>query len=172
MSLPLLTINSQPIHLLASTRLQQSYNRVGGGETVLRLGNGAAVKQNVWRKRTTTISAAGRMPPALEAIDWTASVTIGCVALVAIRSATTTITLPTARRTDVGPFGFAMLPGGSLVKTSIDVTAHVATLGAVAGALAYFAHYYPLLTCYSPGPDQRTDATGTAVGWDLFAEEV
>jgi len=171
MSLPLLTINSQPVHLMAAMRVQQTYGQVGGGETLLRLGDGAGLKQSTWRKRSTTISGAGRMPPALEQIDWQASVTIGCVALVAIRSATTTITLPAARRTDAGPFGFAVLPDGLVVKTAIDVTGNVATLTAVQGAVAYVAHYYPVLTCFSTGPVQRTDATGTAVGWELAAEE-
>lgn len=171
MSLPLLTINGAPVHVLAGLSVQQTYTRAPGGETVLRLGGGAAIKQTNWSRQATTISAAGRMPPALEQVDWSATFTLGCVALKAIRGATTSITLPTARRTDAGPFGFAVLPDGLVAKTTISVTADVATLGAVVGAVAYVVQYYPLMTCYSTGPTQQTDATGTAVGWTLSAEE-
>ena len=172
MSLPLLKINSHPLHFLAGLSIQQSYEAVGGGSSVLRLGTGAAIKQQVWRKNETTISGSGRMPPALNQIDWSAPVTIDCVALQAVQGATTSITLPAARRSDAGPFGFAVLADGKLQKTTISVTGNAATLGAVAGAVAYAVHYYPVMTCVCQGPTQRTDATGTAVSWSLTAEEV
>lgn len=47
-----------------------------GGSTVLRLCDGQAVKQTVWRKRRLTLSAQGAVPPPLASIDWSQPVSV------------------------------------------------------------------------------------------------
>ena len=107
---PDLTINGLRLPLRIGAQIQQSYEDIGGF-TLLRLGAGAAVPQQTWRKLRTTLSAQGIAPPGLAAIDWTQPVTLGCIAARSIQSASNVINIPAARRADAPPYGWAVMPG-------------------------------------------------------------
>ena len=80
----------------------QNYSLLGGSQ-LLRMMNGAAVKQTHWQKLSTDISCSGIIPPALSEIDFRDSYLMRCGAKRAV-SATNPlgIPVPTERRTDAG----------------------------------------------------------------------
>lgn len=168
---PSLTLDGLTLPLHAAGEIQQAYEQFGGFGT-LRLGLGATVHQEVWRKLRTTLTASGLIPPGLDAIDWTTTHTLGCVAPRTIQEADNVITLPAARRTDAAPFGFALDANGLLRPVAVALAGHVATLTAVAGAEGYQVLYYPLLTIRAPaGPRCSYDAAGAVASWELACEE-
>ena len=168
---PDLTIDGLRLPLPVAGEIRQSYESFGGF-TVLRLGQGAAVHQEAWRKTRTTLSASGLIPPGLAAVDWTASHTLGCVAPRSIQSASNVITLPAARRVDAAPYGFALDAVGLLRPVGVSVAGNAATLAVWPGAVSYQVLYYPLLTVRAPaGVRAEYDAAGAAAGWEMVCEE-
>lgn len=147
----------------------QSYS-VLGGEFVRRKLSGSAVKQSHWRKLGTRISGDGWIPPALAAVSFTGTVEISCIAPRAVNSATNSVSLPTARRTDTGVTAFAIV-AGSAVSTPCNVVGDTATATTVTGATAYQFLYYPRITCYSAGPSEALDAQRGVYQWTIEAEE-
>lgn len=169
---PDLTIDGIRLPLQVAGEIRQDYEDFGGFG-LLRLGLGAAVHQEVWRKTRTTLSASGLIPPGLAAVDWTAAHTLGCVAPRSIQSAGNVITLPPARRTDAAPYGFAVDAIGLLRPVVVSMAGNVATLTVWEGAVSYQALYYPLMTVRAPaGVRVEYDAAGAAAGWEMVAEEV
>lgn len=169
---PSLTINGIALPLAAGGEIEQRYEDFGA-ISLLRLANGAPVHQEAWRKVRSTLTAGGLIPPGLAAIDWKASFTLGCVAPRGVHAATNTITLPTARRADAAPYGFAFDANGLLRPTAVVLAGDVATLTAVAGAVGYQVLWYPLLTVRAPaGLRASYDAAGAVAGWELECEEV
>lgn len=168
---PDLTLDGVRMPLAVAGIISQTYEDFGGFG-LLRLGLGAAVHQEVWRKTRTTLSASGLIPPGLASVDWTAAHTLGCVAPRSIQAAGRVITLPAARRTDAAPYGFAVDAVGLLRPVAVTVAGNVATLGAAAGAVSYQVLYYPLLTVRAPqGPRVQYDAAGAAASWEIVCEE-
>jgi hypothetical protein len=173
---PRLMINGVVVALESSESLSQRYGWVGGF-TNDRMMDGSLDGQQTWRKRSTTITGAGWIPPALEGIDWSAPVTVDCVQQVAINSPAAVIVLPTARRADVAPFAFAVMadvvtPHGQLVPTPSSLAGDVLTITPVAGALAYQAVYYPRLVCRSAGQTLDQQINEMRHGFELVLEEV
>ncbi|MCK9386075.1 MAG: hypothetical protein M0Q15_15810 [Nevskia sp.] len=171
MSVPTLKIAGVEI-ALQTFPAAQSYGPLEGA-TVHRMLNGAAVKQQHWRKLTTTISGDGWAPTALAGVDWSAPVEILCMQPRALHSATVNATLPAARRSDlvVNVIALAVV-GNELVPTPVSVLVNAATATAVAGATSYQFMYYPKLSCYSSGPEESLDTAGAAYAWSLEAEEI
>ena len=157
----------------AAHELEQTYEPFGGW-ALLRMMSGAGIKQTHWAKLRTKVSGGGVAPPGLQALDYSAPMTLKCAAVRAIASASNVIVLPAARRTDTGyePYGLAQLSGGDLVYASCSLAGDTATLGIVAGAVAYLAHYWPQLTVIADPPAEHMDVRGAAPGWDLTAEEL
>lgn len=169
---PSLTINGIALPLRVGGEIVQVYEDFGGF-SLLRLGLGAAVHQEAWRRVRTTLSATGIVPPGLAAIDWTAAIALGCVGPRSIQSATNVIALPGVRRTDAPPYGFAIDAVGRLLPTAVNMAADTATLTALSGAIGYQVLWYPVLTVHAPsGVRVRFDAAGSVAGWELTAEEV
>lgn len=169
---PDLTIDGLRLPLPIAGEIEQSYEFFGG-YTLLRLGAGAAVHQEAWRRIRTTLSASGIAPPGLDGIEWSQPHTLGCVAARSIQSASNVITLPAARRSDAAPYGWAVSAAGLLTPTPVALAGNVATLTVVAGAAGYQVAWYPLLTIRAPaGPSVSYDAAGAVAGWQLTAEEV
>lgn len=116
--------------------------------------------------------APGWVPAGLDALDWSQTHVLGCVAPRSIQAAGRVITLPAARRTDAAPYGFAVDAVGLLRPVAVTVVGNVATLGADAGAVSYQVLYYPLLTVRAPqGPRVQYDAAGAAASWEIVFEE-
>lgn len=169
---PDLTIDGIRLPVQVAGEINQDYEAFGGF-ALLRLGLGAAVHQEVWRKTRTTLSASGLLPPGLAAVDWAAAHALGCVAPRSIQSAGTIITLPAARRSDAAPYGFAVDAIGLLRPVAVSVAADVATLAPLPGAVSYQLLWYPLLTVRAPaGVRSSYDAAGAVASWELVCEEV
>lgn len=172
MSLADLTINGMRLPYASAGEIEQSYEDIGGF-SVRRLGGGALIHQETWRRVRTVLTAAGWTPPGLSGIDWSQSFALGCVAPRRKKSATNVIGIPAARRTDVPPVGFAILSDGSLLQTGIAVAANVATLTVVPGAIGYEVQWHPLMTVRAPdGVRESYDAQGAVASWELVCEEV
>lgn len=168
---PDLTIDGIRMPLAAAGSISQIYEDFGGF-AMLRLGMGATVHQEAWRKTRTTLSASGLIPPGLAAVDWAVSHTIGCVAPRSIQAASNVITLPAARRSDAAPYGFAVDATGLLRPVGVSVAGNAATLAAWTGALSYQVLYYPLMTVRAPaGLRVQYDAAAALAGWELVCEE-
>ena len=169
---PDLTLDGIRLPLPIAGEIEQSYESFGG-YTLLRLGAGAAIHQETWRRTRTTLSAGGIAPPGLDGFDWSQPHPLGCVAARSIQSASNVITLPAARRSDAPPYGWAVTAAGLLTPTAVTLAGNVATLSAVTGAVGYQVAWYPLLTVRSPaGAAVRYDAAGAVAGWQIDFEEV
>lgn len=171
---PALSINGVLLPVRAAGAINQDYEDFGGfTATPLRFANGSPLVQQAWRKVRTTLTATGLIPPGLNAIDLTQTVTLGCVSARSIQSASNVITIPAGRRTDAAPYGFALHESGLLRPVSVSLAGDVATLAVVAGAVGYQVLWYPLLTVVAPGGVRSTfDAAAAEAGWQIVAEEV
>lgn len=149
--------------------LAQTYEALEGA-VLHRMLSGVAIKQTHWRKTRTTISGAGRVPPAFGAIDFSDAFDVWCVAPRAIQSTAAVMTLPSGRRGDVPPCAVAMV-GDVMVPTSMALAGDVATVTAVAGASGYRVNYWPVLTCFASPPRETGDARSAESSWELTAEE-
>lgn len=168
----LLTIGGIPISVGSSDSIAQAYVPIGGVARLRTMAGGLIAQRN-WRRLKTTISVSeARFLPALQALDMDMPLVIQCIAPRHIAGASNAVALPTARRTDVAPYGFAVLPSGFEVRTPGVLTANTLTLTPVAGAIAYTACYLPELTVLITDISEHCDVRKAVVGWDLTAEEI
>ena len=154
----------------AAHELSQDYEIIGG-RSLRRMLNGAALLQNQWQKLRTLITASGNRPEGLAGLDYSAPITIKCMAPRSIWSATTTVTLPAGRRTDWAPHAYAIV-NGFHVPTGVSIATNTATCTTVAGASGYLVAYYPELSMYADPPQTRFAGRGVVAGWTMTAEEV
>ncbi len=167
-----LTIGGISISVESSDRISQTYEPMGGVAT-LRTMAGGAIRQRNWRKLKTTISVSeARLLPALQGLDMDAPQVIQCIAARHIAGASNVIALPAARRADVAPGGYAVLPNGTMLRTPGVLVGSTLTLTPVVGALSYTASYVPELTVLITGLTEHADVRAGVVGWDLTAEEI
>ena len=168
---PDLSVDGVRLPMQVAGEISQDYEFFGG-YSLLRLGAGAAVHQEVWRKTRTTLSASGLVPPGLAALDWSTAHVLGCVAPRSAQSVGPVIALPAERRPDAPPYGFAVDASGLLRPVAVSVAGDVATLAPLAGAVSYQLLWYPLLTVRCPaGPRVSYDAAGAVASWELVCEE-
>lgn len=157
----------------------QTYEDIAG-ETFRRTADGSGILRSGWSgKISTTISGKGWAPIPLSLAARGSTHLIACAMVDAVDSATTTVTVPAARRTDSGhsPIGFAWV-GDHLVETPITNIADIdakttndATLTAVAGAVAYRVHYWPELTVRI-ATNNCKGASLAAFTWQIEAEQI
>ena len=165
-----LIVGSVKIPLDASYSLEQTYEVIEQGAALLRKMDGSAVRQTAYTKLRSTISGQGKIPPGLASMDFSASFTLYCMAPRSIYSASTTVTLPAARRSDWAPHAYAIVDG-RLVKTPISIATNTGTLTAVSGATGYYTDYYPTLSVFSRGPVESFNGRGGGASWSLTCEE-
>ncbi|MFT3758971.1 hypothetical protein [Thauera sp.] len=169
---PDLMIDGMRLPLQAAGRIQQEYED-SGGFTLLRLGQGAAVPQQAWRKVRTTLSATGLIPPGLSGRDWTQPFALGCVQARSLQAAGNVFVLPAGRRTDAEPYGFAVDAAGRIKPVPVIMVGDTATLAVLAGAVSYQVLWYPVMTVYAlSGVRPQYDAAGAVASWELVCEEV
>lgn len=172
MSVRQLVIDGVTVPVWASTKLDQSYERVQA-VTRRRTADGSLVQRSLWTgKLKTVLSGGGLAPSGLQAIDTSAAFDLWCIKPIAINSASNVIDIPAARRSDSGsePFGFAVV-GNAMVATPVAMSVDQATLTTVAGATAYQVRYFPVLSVMAD-PVQEDLSRGFGFGWKLEAEEV
>lgn len=155
----------------------QSYTPITGS-VLLRMQNGAGVKQTHWEKIGTNISCSGIIPPGMTEIDYSRSYILRCGAKRGVTSSSPNIAVPADRRSDTGyeVKGYAFTPDGQgrgdWVETPVTMVVDVAQLTPVAGATLYKAYYWPELTVFSNEPPVDTNVHGAEYSWSLEAEEV
>lgn len=158
----------------------QTYGVLGGSQ-LLRMHNGAAVKQTHWNKISTDISCSGIIPVALSEIDFRDQYLMRCGAKRAV-SATNPLAMPVTldRRTDAGyevkGYGYVD-PNGSgadaqWVETTVVDNGATVDLSAVPGASLYRAYYWPEILVFSDEPSENTNVHGAEYSWSLSAEQV
>ena len=167
----ILKIGTFELPAYASFDADQRYEPLGG-EAILRAVSGRGILQRTWRKTRVITSGSGWVPSGLQSLDFDAQHAVACIVPETIPAvfATRQATLPTTWRADAGhaPYGLAQLPGGQTVEAAATLAGNVATVAAVAGAVAYQVGYYPLLTCWLLRPTR----SGPEPRWELVAEEV
>ena len=160
-----------PLH--AALDMQQIIEPLSGGSAVLRLGAGAAIKQSTWEKSAIRISASGWCPPGLGTLDYAAPLVLKCGLPQAVTTNTTTAALPPARRSDSGYAPFARAHTGvDWHDTPVSLAGDVATITAVAGALAYQVWYWPQFVVYASPPSTTFDQATAVAVWEMACEEV
>jgi hypothetical protein len=162
-------IGGVTIGLDASYQISQTYENIGGRSLRRKL-NGSGALQSNWSKVRTVIKGSGHFPEGLSGLDYTASISISCMAPKSIWSATTTIVLPAARRSDWYPHAYAVV-GDRTVETSLTIVTNTATLTAVSGATGYLCAYYPTMTVYAEPPSLEFNGRGVVTGWTFTGEE-
>lgn len=169
-----LKIGSLIVPTLAALDLENSYEPIGG-ESIFRTVNGAGLKQETWKKTRIVTSGSGWLPAALDTIDTSAQLVLGCVTPRRVPAvfATRQATLPTTRRSDAGhtPWGVATLADGGTVLTPATLAGNVATLTAVAGAVDYAVMYLPQYTVWAMRPTESGERGSATYSWQLTCEE-
>ena len=124
-------------------------------------------------KLTTQISGRGWMPAGLAGIDVTETHVIKCAMPRDYSSATTTVSIPSARRSDAGhtPYAYAVVDGDEVATEITDITDDVATCTAVAGASHYTVYIFPEITAHITRLEHRGQASAV-YSWALDAEEM
>ena len=170
-----LKIGALAVDTLAALDIDQRCEPLGG-EGIFRTVDGTGLKQSTWHKTRIVTSGRGWIPAGLDTLDTNAQLVLACVVprVVPAVLATRQATLPAARRTDAGhtPWGVAVLADGSAVTTSLSLVGNVATLGAVAGAVAYRALYLPQFTVWISRPTDSGERGTASYQWELIGEEV
>lgn len=168
----MLIIGGIPISVESSDAIAQTYAAIGG-VAHLRTMAGGLIAQRNWRRLKTTVSVSdARFLPALQALDLDQAQVIQCLAPRQIAGASNAIALPTARRADIAPYGFAVMPNGFVVPTPGVLVANTLTLTPVAGAIRYTACYVPELTVLITDLSEHYDVRKAVAGWELTAEEI
>lgn len=171
----MLKFGTLTIPTLAALEIEQSFEQLGG-ESIFRTVNGTGLKQSTWEKTAITTSGSGWLPAGLDTLDRSVPLVLACVtprkvpAVLATRQAT----LPTTRRADAGhtPWGLAYLADGTTIKTTATLAGNVATLAAVAGAVAYEAYYLPQFTVWAGKPVESGSRGEASYRWEIACEEV
>lgn len=160
------------IPIRAGLEFSQSYEMIGGTVTQ-RMQSGRAIKQTHFNKIRTSLSGQGWLPAGLDGLDYSVPQLLKCAAPKSISSLANQMTVPAARRSDVGfePRGYALV-AGELVMTDITMNADVASLVTVPGASTYHVHYYPELLVFAEPIQTQGNMTGAEFSWTLTCEEV
>ena len=166
-----LKIGSVVIPVESGFAIQQSYNKILS-RTLLRAKSGTGIPQSRWQKLRSTISGAGWVPAAVDALDVGIGHAVHCVESLSAYGASTSITIPHSYRTDAGyTVQGAALVNGDIVTTPVSMAAQVATLTAVSGATQYQVIYYPIITGLLT-ISKSGDVDNKTHGWTIDVEEL
>lgn len=155
----------------ASMTLSQGYDPVQATHRA-RLASGDLIQRTSWSgKLSTTINGGGLIPAGLQLLDYSSTITIGCIAERAVTGGSNVITIPAARRSDVAPIGRALV-GGVWQDSPVSIVGDEVTITVVAGATQYQAVYWPELICFCDPPSETRGARNSDYGWTIAGEEV
>lgn len=173
MSVRQLIVGSVIVPVYAMTDISQQYADISA-RSRKRTADGTLITRTLWSGMlSTVITGSGLIPSGLQEVDFDSEFELSCIAHRAVNSATNTITIPAARRSDAGsePYGRALV-GERWVATPISgIVANVATLTAVTGATRYQCIYFPKITAAGDLTEEKPQH-GPVFGWTLTAEEV
>lgn len=142
-----------------------------GGNSLLRMSDGSAVKQQHWRRSAGVISGSGWMPPGLDGLDYTQPLELRSTKQRNQVGEGPTFTLLETPRPDVEPWAQALIGGRDWVKVPCTFADGVVTVPPVPGATLYQASYMPVFSVFANEPG-GSQSSGTAVhSWSITWEE-
>lgn len=141
-----------------------------GGNAVLRMSDGSAVKQQHWSRMSGSISGQGFMPPGLDGLDYTQPLELRSTKVQNMVNASPTFVLIGTPRPDVEPWAQALV-GEQWVPTPSTFEDGQLTAVAVPGASLYQASWLPVYSVFGNKPS-GSQSTGTAMhSWTFNWEE-
>jgi len=168
-----LIVGGVTVPVYAMTNISQRYEAIEAKSKRRFLGGGGWQRVTYSGKLRTSITGSGLIPASLGSVNYDGSVTISCIKHRGILSASTTIALPSARRTDTDsePYGRALV-GDKWISTPVSMSVDNAILTPVSGATIYQAVYFPEIVCHVDTPSEDKPAHGPIFGWSLTADEI
>jgi len=166
------TIGGIVIILENSDTWSQTYRSKNNG-TDHPMGDGSTVRQSLAGhagKLRTTISGEAFDPSPLAALDTTQSLVLKCAKPRVIQSASNVIVLPSERRSDDAPTGWAIVDGVKVASTFSDVTDDTYTVTVNGSATAYQVEYVPEITVLA-NYNESFDTTSGRHKWSLECVE-
>lgn len=139
-----------------------------GGETIMRLSQGAGVLMRHWSRRAGTLSGQGWMPPGLDGLDYSGLLELRTTQVENVVGAGRVHQLTSTPRPDVAPWAQALV-AGEWVPTPCTVAAGVATAAAVAGATLYQVSWMPKFQVLARAPAKGQG--GSLHTWSIAWEE-
>lgn len=167
MTHPRIVLGGVPIVLHAGTPTERI--EPIGGSTVLRMSDGAAIKQQHWERLAGSIGAEGWMPPGLSGLDYSGPLELRSTQVFNLVGPGLVFALPGTPRPDFAPWGHALV-GDQWLRTACAYAEGVATLTAVPGAELYQVCWLPVFSVFASRPAQSQG--GGAHGWSVDWEEV
>lgn len=141
-----------------------------GGDALLRLSGGPAVKMTRYERMAGTISGQGWLPPGLDGLDYSQPLELRSTQVSAIQGPGPTFTLPSTPRPDKEPWAYAVL-GGELVPAACSTVDGVVTVSPVAGASAYQVWWLPVYSVFARRPPRQQSNSTATQGWSIVWEE-
>lgn len=141
-----------------------------GGDSLLRMWDGSAVKMTVWQRMAGTISGQGWMPPGLDGLDYSAPLELRSTQVSTMQGTVLVYTLPSTPRPDLDPWAFALI-GDQWRATECDTVDGVATVTAVAGATAYQVWWMPVYSVFARRPPKAQSSATATHSWSIVWEE-
>jgi hypothetical protein len=141
-----------------------------GGDSVLRLSTGAAVKMTRYQRHAGSISGSGWIPPGLDGLDYSLPLELRSTQVSTVQGAGPLFNLPSTPRPDFAPWAFALV-GPELMPTECSTVAGVATVTAGAGARAYQVWWLPVYSVFAQHPSKSQFNGSAAQGWSIAWEE-
>lgn len=141
-----------------------------GGETSMRMSDGALVSTTHWERMSGSISGNGWMPPGLHGLDYRQPLELRSTKVHSIVGAGLAHTLRGTPRPDVAPWGQALV-GDDWINTPCTVLDGVATLSAVPSATLYRVCWMPVYSVKARRPSETQDSGTASHSWSITWEE-
>jgi len=142
-----------------------------GGETLLRMSDGAGVAQTHWQKMAGSISGQGWMPPGLDGLDYSQPLELRSTQVNSMQGTGLAYTLPSTPRPDQAPWAFALI-GDDWHATPCSTVDGLATLTALAGAEAYQVWWMPVYSVKAQRPPKQQSSSSASHSWSIAWEEL
>ena len=163
-------INGITVEFAGSQNFSQNYTELNGKHRRRKM-DGSLLTQSHWSKIGTTLSGVGWMPSGLDDIDYTANMTLSCVAPRSIASTSRVITIPAARRTDGNYVAYGMAIKDNIVSfPGQAIVTNEMTIVEVTGADQYMAVWFPEITVQADY-ESSFDQESAVWSWSLTCEE-
>lgn len=169
-----LEIDGQEIQPESINEFDQDYDEIRPQRFERLADNSGVLRGTAAGKLRTTITGRGWAPPGLAMLDTLAPHVLRCAMPNSVSGATTSITLPTSRRSDTDhePTGFGIVDGREVATPITGIVANVATLTAVPGASGYVVKYFPEITAAILRNTAKLTSRSASFEWVIEAEEV
>lgn len=141
-----------------------------GGDALLRLSNGAAVKMTRYQRQGGSISGQGWIPPGLDGLDYSLPLELRSTQVSVMQKTGLAFTLPSTPRPDYAPWAFALV-GDELIATPCTAVARDVTVTPVTGARAYQVWWLPVYSVFARRPPRQQSSGSAAQAWSIAWEE-